>query len=89
MQTTLQVTQTDLTRQERLRLWLWKQCLSQADIARQLDVSRPTVGSWIRAEQIPSWRVQMLRDLIGIPEELLPAAKDNPVALKPAQPAAQ
>lgn len=69
------VTYPPVTRQERLKLWLWKTGLSQADIARKLSVAKASVGYWIRAERLPAERVAQLRGF-GIPEELLPKAKD-------------
>lgn len=76
------VTYPPVTRQERLKLWLWKTGISQADIARKLEVSKASVGYWIRREQLSAERVAQLREF-GIPEELLPEAKDIPGGPKP------
>lgn len=70
------------TRQERLKLWLWSNNVPQAEIARQLGVTKSTVGKWVRAERLPTWRWKMLRD-VGIPEELLPRAEDVPSGPRP------
>lgn len=82
MQSVELVTQTDLTRQERLKVWLWRNNLPQAAIARKLGVAKATVGYWIRAEHLPTERVAMLREL-GIPAELLPEARDLPSGPRP------
>lgn len=82
MQSTEFVPHTELTRQERLKLWMWKTSFNQAELARCLGVSKSTVGYWIRAERLPSWRVRQMREF-GIPEDLLPFAKDIPSGPKP------
>lgn len=82
MQSTEFVPHTELTRQERFKLWMWKTSFKQSELARRLGVSKSTVGYWIRAEHLPSWRVRQMREF-GIPEELLPSAKDIPSGPKP------
>lgn len=83
MQSTQLVAHVELTRQERLKLWLWRNNCKQAELARKLGVGKSAVGKWIRAERLPSWRVRMLRE-VGIPEELLPRAEDIPCGPKSA-----
>lgn len=76
------VAHTELTRQERLKLWLWKVNRTQTDLAREMGVSNSTIGYWMRRDHLPSWRVSQLREF-GIPEDLLPEAKDIPSGPKP------
>lgn len=41
--------------------------LSQAELARRLDVSRPTVGAWVSGNKRPSWKhVQELAEVFGV-----------------------
>lgn len=65
------------TRQESLRLWLTRNGIRQADIAKALDTGANTISRWLRADNIPTWRHQQLVKF-GIPVELLPAAVDIP-----------
>lgn len=82
MQLAKSIAQTELTRQELLKLWFWKSSLAQADLARALGVAGSTVCAWMRREHLSSWRVAQLREF-GIPEELLPLARDIPSGPKP------
>lgn len=63
------------TRQERLHLWFRRSGLSQAAVARHLGISPVSFGRWLRAERLPVRNVAMMREL-GMPEELLPLARD-------------
>ena len=63
------------TRQERLHLWFRRCGLSQAAVARRLDISAVAFGRWLRADRLPVRNVAMLRE-IGVPENLLPLAQD-------------
>lgn len=69
------ISHTELTRQERLHLWFRRSGLSQAAVARRLDISAVAFGRWLRAERLPVRNVAMLRE-IGVPENLLPLAQD-------------
>lgn len=73
MQTTIPVTQDQLTRQERLRVWLRRNGKSGAALGKYAHVTTITSCRWLKAESLPWHKVQVLRDF-GIPEELLPAA---------------
>lgn len=70
------------TRQERLKLWLWSNNVPQAEIARRLGVAKSSVGYWIRRDFLSAQRVEQLREL-GIPEDLLPCARDIPSGPRP------
>lgn len=61
----------DLTRQEMLQVWLKRQGLNGADLARKMETSEQNVGRMLKAETIPPWRYDQLVKL-GIPDELLP-----------------
>lgn len=69
------IPQIDIKRQDMLLLWLKRQGISQAAIARALEVGEVSVSRWIRAQNIPSKRHEQLVKL-GIPEELLPEPLD-------------
>lgn len=75
MRSTIPLTQDDLTRQERLAIWLRRKGVSQAAIARTIGVKPMAVKRWFDAERLPSWRVRQLLEF-GIPEALLPRAED-------------
>lgn len=70
------ITYEELTRQERLLIWLRRANLNNAQIAEALNVSAIAISRWFRAESIPSWRHRQLVDF-GIPAELLPPAVDK------------
>lgn len=69
------ITQIDLTRQDRLLIWLRRNGISQTDIARALDVGKVAVSRWMRVETLPVRRHQQLVKF-GIPEDLLPTPLD-------------
>ena len=73
------ITSTDLTRQERLLIWLRRAGITHVDIAKKVGVSSSmSVARWFNAESIPTRRHRQLVDF-GIPAELLPPALDiNP-----------
>lgn len=77
-----QITHEDLTRQERLVIWLRRTSTTQAQVARALGVGKPAVGRLLFSERASSWRVKQLRDY-GIPEDLLPRAEDIPSGPRP------
>lgn len=82
MQTTLPLTQTDLTRQERLLVWLRRKGITQRAISVAIGVKDMSVNRWLYAERLPSWRVRQLV-AFGIPEDLLPRAEDVACGRKP------
>lgn len=82
MQLTKPVTQADLTRQERLLIWIRRKGTTQAKIASELGMGKVAVGRLLFSERASSWRVQQLRDY-GIPEDLLPRAEDIPSGPRP------
>lgn len=74
---------TDLTRQERLVIWLRRAGISNAALARALGTGQATICRWINhADSLPSWRHRQLTEF-GIPAELLPPAMDIPGGPKP------
>lgn len=82
MQLTKPVTREDLTRQERLLIWIRRQRMTQAAIASGIGVGKVAIGRLLFSERAPSWRVQQLREY-GIPEDLLPRAEDISPGVKP------
>lgn len=85
MQLTKPITREDLTRQERLLIWISRQSKTQAAIANGIGVSKAAIGRLLFSERAPSWRVQQLREY-GIPEDLLPRAEDIPPGTKLGRP---
>lgn len=75
-------TSTKLNRQTRLYLWLQENKISLSSLARRIGVSSTTIGKWVRADYIPTKRVEQLRQA-GIPEEFLPMGMDVPTGPKP------
>lgn len=75
MQLTTEIPQMNLTRQERLVIWMRRNGLNQAALARFAGVEPNATGRWVRADRLPTWRVNQMREF-GIPEELLPRAED-------------
>lgn len=67
-------TENQLTRQERLIIWQRRTGNPNVKLARYAGVEAVTAGRWLRADALPWYRVQLLRDF-GVPEELLPAAE--------------
>lgn len=72
----LNLTQTDLTRQERLVIWLRRAGITKTQVAQAVGVQCVAVARWFKAESIPSWRHKQLVEF-GIPSELLPPAIDK------------
>lgn len=58
-----------------LAIWLKRNHLTQADVARALEVGEITVSRWLRAASIPVRRHEQLVKL-GIPAEFLPEPLD-------------
>ena len=82
MQSTEQLPQVNLTRQELLTLWLRRNKLKQCRIAAELDISTAWVSRMIRAESIPSRHHRKLVSM-GIPVELLPIPLDLTSGINP------
>lgn len=62
---------TELTRQERLLIWLRRAGIQYKDIAEQTGVKTAAVSKWFDGDTIPPYRHQQLVDM-GIPADLLP-----------------
>lgn len=73
----LELTQSTLTRQELLRIWLYRRGITKTQIAKAIGVTIMAVTHWFESERIPTRRHSQLVDL-GIPPELLPVAEDLP-----------
>lgn len=76
MSSTTPVTYDNLTRQERLLIWLRRANITNAQVADALDVAAIAVTRWFRADSIPPRRHRQLVEF-GIPAELLPPAVDK------------
>lgn len=76
MSLTTLITCDNLTRQERLLIWLRRANITNAQIAAALNVGAIAVTRWFRADSIPSWRHRQLVTF-GIPADLLPPAVDK------------
>lgn len=74
MQTAIPVSQEELTRQERLTVWMRRAGTSGAKLGIYANVTTITACRWLRADALPWHKVQVLRDF-GVPEELLPEAE--------------
>ncbi len=72
MELTHDTTETALSRQESLRVWMMRNGISYASIGRKIFVSGPNVGRLLMGETIPPHRHQQFLEL-GFPSELLPA----------------
>lgn len=70
------------TKQEVLSLWLKRQKLTFADVGKELNVTGSNARKLLYGETAPTHRVKALKE-IGIPEALLPIAKDIPPGPKP------
>jgi len=66
------------TRQEALNIWISREGLSHARIARALGLTQSAVSKMLKRDTAPVHRVEQLREF-GIPLHLLP----QPVNLKP------
>lgn len=67
--------QPTLSRQECLYLYLRREKVSFAALARAMGISRARVHGLVRAERAPSKRVEQLAAL-GLPRDLLPLPED-------------
>ncbi|MBQ3060101.1 MAG: XRE family transcriptional regulator [Desulfovibrio sp.] len=75
MQSMKTLSQNDLTRQERLFIWMRREGHTNRAVAKALGVGITSITRWIAADTIPTRRHRQLVDF-GFPEELLPPAKD-------------
>lgn len=71
----------DLTRTEKLEVYLNRIGSSYASIGDKLGVSRSTALRMLRSAHIPTYRHRQLSSIL--PAELLPEAKDVPPGPKP------
>ena len=71
----INLTQSELTRQERLLIWLYREGITKMQIAKAIGVSPIAVTLWFQSERIPKWMHKQLVD-VGIPYELLKEAVD-------------
>lgn len=78
MESITSITYEELTRQERLFIWLRRNGMKQAEIARALGVGGMAINRMLNKETAPAYRVEQLREL-GIPAGLLP----RPLNIKP------
>lgn len=72
----------DLTRVERLMIWMRRNRLHFSEIGASLGITRMSAGRLCKAERIPRERHLALARL-GIPAELLPPAEDVRRGRKP------
>lgn len=79
-----QITYDDLTRQERLIIWMRRMGTTRAKIGRALGIGTVAVGRLLFSERASSWRVQQFKEY-GIPDELLPRVEDIPSGPKPSK----
>lgn len=72
-----QIACDQLTRKERLRIWMMRNGLTFLGIARQLGETRHSVTAWLTIrDTIPVRRRKQL-ERFGIPEDLLPPGLDR------------
>lgn len=62
----INLTQSELTRQERLLIWLYREGITKMQIAKAIGVSPIAVTRWFQSERIPTWRHKQLV-AVGIP----------------------
>lgn len=74
MKSLIPVTQSELTRQERLLIWQRRTGRTALELSLFAKVTKITASRWMRADSLPWYRVQVMRDF-GIPEELLPESE--------------
>lgn len=84
MQTSFPVTYENLTRQERFFLWQRqdRDNRSFAAIGRKIGISRASALRLCLKDHISTWRFSQLREA-GIPENLLPEARDMAPGKRP------
>lgn len=78
----INLTQSDLTRQERLSIWMRRAGITKMQVAEKIGVQPIAVTRWFRAETIPTWRYWQLVEF-GIPPDLLPDALDKAPGPRP------
>ncbi|MEZ6855010.1 hypothetical protein [Halodesulfovibrio aestuarii] len=72
----------DLTRAEKLEIYMKRTGLTFADIAKPLNVAPASARRMLLNDSIPTWRhTQLIK--AGIPEMLLPPARDIAPGRKP------
>lgn len=73
---------TELSRVEKLQVWMTRNGQTFRSLGREIDMSGSCLGRLLRGESMPSWRHRQLLDL-GVPEALLPPALDIKPGPKP------
>lgn len=78
----LHVTYSELTKQEKLQLWMRRAGLTYAELGRKLGLTRAAAARLCKKETAPTRRVTVLKE-IGIPADLLPIPLDITPGRKP------
>ncbi|MFV0422278.1 hypothetical protein [Oleidesulfovibrio sp.] len=76
MNISIPVTQAELTRQEKLSLWMRRAGKTNVALAAFAKVAPITTSRWLRSDSLAWYKVQVMIDF-GIPQELLP----NPIKI--------
>ncbi|MCT4534214.1 hypothetical protein [Halodesulfovibrio sp.] len=72
----------DLTRTEKLELYMKRKRLSYASIGKSIGATRSTAFNLLHAPRVPTHRYKQLLQA-GIPEPLIPPARDIAPGPKP------
>jgi len=72
MQSTISINLTELSRQEKLRLWMARTGVRFVDMAVALDVTPAAIGKLCKQATMPEHRHRALV-AFGVPADLLPA----------------
>lgn len=72
MQSSIAINLTELSRQEKLRLWMARAGVRFVDMAAALDVTPAAIGKLCKQTTMPEHRHRALVDF-GVPADLLPA----------------
>lgn len=62
---------------ERIKAVMARRGMSQAEMARYLDVPQPTMANWLAGARKPSRSVARLLDVLGMIEMLAPAIHEQ------------
>lgn len=65
----------DLTRAEKLEIYMKRKKITFSDIAKSIDVAPASARRMLLNDSIPTWRYNQLVEA-GLPEVLLPPARD-------------
>jgi len=72
----------DLTRVEKLEIYMKRSKITFSDISKPMGVAPASARRMLLNETIPTWRHKQLIQY-GLPEVLLPIARDIPCGRKP------